>query len=66
MTYPELLTDEGNLAPRERAVRKFWFDRLDEHEQDTIIKPHFLGAHPTNDDVRKVVKEYEDECSPTT
>ena len=55
----EVPDDSGSpLAKKEQAVQRYWFDQQPEKEQAGIIKPHFEKAHPTQEDVKKSIKDY--------
>lgn len=51
----------GPRAKKERAVQKHWFDEQSEKKQNEIIKSHFDEAHPTNDDIKKAVQDYDNQ-----
>ena len=49
-------------SPREqkrRHVQRYWFQKLPEEKQDEIVRPHFEEAHPTSEDVKQAVRDYE-------
>jgi hypothetical protein len=57
------MTDQDPETTREqkvRAVQRHWFNKQPEEKKAEIIKPHFEEAHPTPEEIRKAVTDYEE------
>jgi hypothetical protein len=52
-------SDESRFEWIARKMRKMWFARLPEDVRDSIIKPHFEKAFPTNEAKRELRKMLE-------
>jgi len=54
--------DDGKFYETAKRMRKVWFRKLRNSEQDAIIRPHFEKAYPTNAAKRSLLRSFE--CDP--
>lgn len=58
--FERFVTEDYQNHVKEQAIRRFWFYRLSDDEQDEIIKPHFEGANLSDEARVKAADEFDD------